>query len=162
MESTILVPARIETLLRSKAVPHSVHVHAQKSRPIRNPGDFAAELGYALARITKTLFVGSPARDKWALIVCPMGKKVNLPLVAEALGLPRLEVASVDELKSLLGYPPNGVSPLGAGDIPVFIDCSLLDFPTICIGAGLAGVEIELSPLDLQTLTNATVLPLAV
>jgi prolyl-tRNA editing enzyme YbaK/EbsC (Cys-tRNA(Pro) deacylase) len=43
----------------------------------------------------------------------------------------------------------------------VFIDRGLLDFPSICVGGGRPGVEVEMSPAELQAATGATVVPLA-
>ena len=36
------------------------------------------------------------------------------------------------------------------------MDDGLFDFPTILVGAGEAGVEIEIAPADLAAITGAT------
>jgi Cys-tRNA(Pro)/Cys-tRNA(Cys) deacylase len=69
-----------------------------------------------------------------------------------------VEVASKDELQQIIGYASTGVTPLGVDSIKIFVDRSLLDFETILTGAGIPGVEIELSPNDLMNLTGALLL----
>ena len=142
-------------------VTYRVRHHADCPQPIRSPRDFAACLGYELARITKTLFCRSTRREKYALVVAPMVSKVDFTVIAQALGCPRVEVADKAELESMLKYPPNGVSPLGVEGYPVFIDQSLMDQPTILIGSGMVGVEIELQPAALAQLCSAEIMPLA-
>jgi Cys-tRNA(Pro)/Cys-tRNA(Cys) deacylase len=136
-------------------VDYTVHRHDAFSEPIHSPADFAAVLGYELARITKTLLVRSTAGDTYALAVAPMGKKVDFRGLAELMGVKRVEVAPAADLASLAGYPEKGVSPLGVDKLPVFIDQGLFEFPTILVGAGEAGVEIEIAPADLAAITRA-------
>jgi Cys-tRNA(Pro)/Cys-tRNA(Cys) deacylase len=50
-----------------------------------------------------------------------------------------------------------GVSPLGQKkQLKTVIDASATAFKTIFVSAGKRGVELELSPHDLQTLTKAS------
>jgi prolyl-tRNA editing enzyme YbaK/EbsC (Cys-tRNA(Pro) deacylase) len=41
------------------------------------------------------------------------------------------------------------------------VDEALMAFPTVLVGAGEAGVEIEIAPADLKLITWATVLDVA-
>jgi Cys-tRNA(Pro)/Cys-tRNA(Cys) deacylase len=156
------VHAKVEEALQKNPVEYTIHRHDAFSAPIHSPADFAAALGYDLGRITKTLLVRSMARDIHALVVAPMGKKIDFRGVASLLGVKRVEVASGADLISLTGYPEKGVSPLGVTNLRIFIDQGLFDFPTILIGAGEAGVEIEIKPVDLAGITGAVRAPLAV
>jgi Cys-tRNA(Pro)/Cys-tRNA(Cys) deacylase len=131
--------------------------HADFAEPIKTAADFAVQLKYDLDRISKSLFVRCVGGSLYAMVVAPMGKKVDLSRLAAQLGCKRVEVAPAADLHSLTGYPPNGVSPLGiAAGIPVVIDDSLFAYDTILVGGGEAGVEIELSPADLLSITNAS------
>jgi Cys-tRNA(Pro)/Cys-tRNA(Cys) deacylase len=152
---------RVQQALLNSNLTHKVIRHADAPKPIRSPQDFADYLGYDLSRITKTLFCRSTRRDQFALAVAPMTSKVNFSVIAAALGAPRFEVADKDELQAKLGFPPHGVSPLGAADFPVFLDASLLQFPTVLVGGGATGIEIELAPADLVRLCSAQVISLA-
>jgi prolyl-tRNA editing enzyme YbaK/EbsC (Cys-tRNA(Pro) deacylase) len=67
---------------------------------------------------------------------------------------PLLDLASAEQHLA----NAHGVSLVGA--TPVFMDERLLEQPTILIGAGVVGVEIEIAPADLRAITQADVLPL--
>jgi len=153
---------RVQQALVSAGVNYRVRNHADCPGPIRSPQDFAACLGYELGRITKTLFCRSTRRDKYALVVAAMTRKIDFTVIAGALGCARVEVADRKELESMLGYPPQGVSPLGVDGYPVFIDEGLLNHPTVLIGSGMLGVEIELEPAALVKVSSAQVKQLGV
>lgn len=98
----------------------------------------------------------SADRAVFALVVASMGSKVQFRSLAAQLGVKRVEVASSDELSAVTGYPRNGVSPFGVAGVKVFVDSGLLRFPTILVGAGAIGVELEMAPADLVSVTHAT------
>ena len=152
---------RVQQALLAGGATYQVRKHADCPQPIRSPQDFAACLGYDLARITKTLFCRSKARDQYALVVASMSVKIDFPAVARLLACPRVEVADKADLKSRLGYPPQGVSPLGVSDYSIFVDEGLMQFPTILVGGGTTGIEIELAPDTLVALCAGQVKPLS-
>lgn len=148
----------IRTELCTQQVIFKVHDHAQLPSPIRNPGDFAAALGYPLERITKSLFLCSRDRRIHAVAVCSAERRLDYSSVAAALGVRRIEAATLVELQVKTGYSPNGVSPLGlSDDIAVLVDVSLMDHPTVLIGGGAAALEVELAPTDLVRISGAMV-----
>ena len=153
---------RVQQALDAAGASYRVRKHADCPNPVKSPQDFAACLGYNLGRITKTLFCRSTRRDKYALVVAPMTTKVDFTVIATALECQRVEVADRGELEALLKYPPHGVSPLGVEGYPVFIDASLMNYPTILIGSGMLGIEVELEPAALAKLCSAQVKPLGV
>jgi Cys-tRNA(Pro)/Cys-tRNA(Cys) deacylase len=148
---------RIIEAFKNTDLEYKIRNHANLGS-VRGPDDVAAALGYDISRITKTLFLQADGENKFFLIVAPMGNKVDLKLLAELMGVRRLKLASKEDLNDQLGYPMHGVSPLGAQDIPVYIDSSLIRHDTVLVGAGEMGQEIELSPHKLQELTNATLI----
>lgn len=148
--------------LKTSGKAYKIHKHADLPKTIKSPKDFAKALGYELNRITKSLFVRSTSGEKYAVVVCPMNKNIDLPVIAESLDCRRVEVARREELKNKIGYPPNGVTPIGVQGFPVFLDESLLKLETILLGAGQVGVEVELSPEDIQEMTSAVVLNFAI
>ncbi len=151
----------IEIILKAHSVPFTVRRHADLPVRVASPTDFARALGYGIERITKTLFLRSAKRQQYALVVASVDKKIDLKAVARSLGCSRFELASREELKRLVGYPPTGVSPIGTKGFPVVMDSTLLTLKTVIVGGGIVGIEIELSPADLQRVTNATVRVLA-
>jgi Cys-tRNA(Pro)/Cys-tRNA(Cys) deacylase len=148
------VNAKVSEALQAHAGKYCVRRHSDFPQPIRTPADFAAQLGYPLERITKTLLVRS-ADGRHAVLVASMGKKVDFTAVARELASKRIEVAPASELLSLTGYPPNGVSPLGIENLPVLMEEGLFVFDTVLIGAGQPGVEIEIDPNILLATTRA-------
>ena len=152
---------RVQQALEAARIEYKLIRHADSPTPIRSPQDFADYLGYGLGRITKTLFCRSTRRDIYALAVAPMTAKINFAIMADALESPRFEVADREELKSKLGFPPHGVSPIGAVLFPTFIEESLMKYPTVLVGSGMIGAEIELAPGDLVKICSARVTTLA-
>jgi len=92
---------------------------------------------------------GAPQR--YALIVLSCDRRLDARAAARILGEPRVELASQDDLALLLGYLPTGVSPLWSNGCPVLLDVALDRWPTVLVGGGASGIEIELPPRMLLT-----------
>jgi Cys-tRNA(Pro)/Cys-tRNA(Cys) deacylase len=148
----------VQGAISGLAPRYKVHDHEKLPSRIKTPQDFAAALGYPLQRITKTLFLRSHDGGMHAVAVCSIDRRLDLKSIAGATGARRLEVAPLELLEEKTGYSRNGVSPLGlAPDISVVMDAQLFDYPTVLVGGGAAGIEIELSPADLSLLSRAMV-----
>lgn len=146
----------VQRALDEGHVSHVIRYHRDFAQPIRSPQDFALALGYDIGRITKSLFVRGA--DAYALIVCSSVDKVDFKEAARLLTWKRVEVASRPELDARLGFPPNGVSPIGVdATFPILMDDSLSNYATILVGAGTAGVEVEIDPAQLAALVHASV-----
>lgn len=122
----------------------------------------ASLLGYPVDRIAKTLLLKSrnpsPSEPvRFFVGTLSVNARIDLVRFASALKFSPLSLASFGELASLLDYPPLGVSPLGVPGLPVFLDRGLLQFETVLVGAGIAGVEVEIAPRHLIDLSAATV-----
>lgn len=145
---------RIERLLEQSGRSFRLIRHADFPQPILNPSDFARALGYDEGRITKTLLIHGG--EQFCLAVIPANLRLNFLAVAGMMGAKRCSVAPRADLDRLLGYPPMGVSPLGADGLKVIVDEKLKEVPSILIGSGEAGSEIEIAPADLVSLTGAS------
>lgn len=156
------MPSQVHPRVMSALVgsPHVVRRHADCPAPITNPRDFAAALGYDVERITKTLLVSSSNGSNTALLIAPAARKVDLHRLARALGCGHLGLVSGVELEHQLGYVRHGVSPLGVSDKAVYMDRSLMKWPTVLVGAGQPGLEIELAPELLWAATGAVLMDL--
>jgi Cys-tRNA(Pro)/Cys-tRNA(Cys) deacylase len=146
---------KVQHALDAAGIEYRVHKHSELDMPINNPADFARAIGYDAERITKTLLVRATNEKTFGLVVASIKTRLDLRKIANLLGCKRVQLANPDELKEVLNYPPKAVSPLGAHGLPVFIDDSLLKHPTILVGGGTIGVEIEVSPELLIHATNA-------
>jgi len=162
---TIIHPRAAAALEANSSIPFWLWDHASFAMPICSPREFADALKFDPSRIAKTVLLArhslrqhqrlmSPA-ENYAAVCIPAPARMNFARVGDLLGWKRAELATVDELKILLGYPSGAVSPLGIGDVPLFADTSLLAFQTILVGSGIPGVEIEIEPQALAAISNA-------
>ena len=112
----------------------------------------AEKLGVESARILKTLIL-SAGNNQYAVCLVPVAKKLDLKSASRALGLKRIEMATSLDAERITGYKLGGISPLGQKkELPMLIDQSVYDTPTVFISAGRRGLEIEIEPQRLSTI----------
>lgn len=96
--------------------------------------------------------------DKSGVVMAciPGNAELDLKKLAAVTGNKKLELVPVKEIQSLTGYIRGGVSPLGSRKkYPLFLDQSALDHERISVSAGQRGLQMILSPSDLQRATQA-------
>src|SRR5206468_2506484 len=77
---------RIEQQLRAAGVTYTVRRHADLATPIDSPLAFAAALGYAPGRITKTLFLKSSKPEAaYFLVTLPANARADLKRLTAVL-----------------------------------------------------------------------------
>jgi len=102
--------------------------------------------------------------DKTGVIMAcvPGNLELDLKKFAAATGNKKVELVAIKEIQTLTGYIRGGVSPLGAKKkYPFFLDRSALDYQQISVSAGQRGLQMILSPHDLQRAAQATIADLA-
>ncbi|CAM5541395.1 Cys-tRNA(Pro)/Cys-tRNA(Cys) deacylase OS=Streptomyces glaucescens OX=1907 GN=SGLAU_09330 PE=3 SV=1 [Streptomyces glaucescens] len=93
--------------------------------------------------------------------VVPVAGQLDLKALASAVGGKRAAMADPALAERTTGYVRGGISPLGQRKrLPTVLDASATSHETICVSAGRRGLEVELSPKDLTTLTNAVLAPI--
>jgi Cys-tRNA(Pro)/Cys-tRNA(Cys) deacylase len=108
----------------------------------------AEKLGLDPVRVFKTLVADVDGTLTVAIV--PVGAQLDL----KALGK-RVTMADVRLAERTTGYVTGGISPLGQRKLlPTVLDESALAFATIHVSAGRRGLEIELAPADLLSLTG--------
>src|SRR5262249_27158157 len=121
----------------------------------------ARALGLDPRRVLKTLVAILDGR-RLVVAIVPVGAQLNLKALAAAAGGKRAELAPPAEAQRATGYVAGGISPLGPESrLATVLDARALEHPTVFVSAGRRGLEIELAPADLATLTSATVAPIA-
>ncbi|SNY96992.1 Cys-tRNA(Pro) deacylase [Halomonas sp. hl-4] len=122
----------------------------------------AEKLGVAAEQVFKTLVVTLDGKQL-AVGIVPVTGQLNLKQIAKAAGAKKAAMANPDEVERATGYVLGGVSPLGQKKrLATFLDASAEGFATLYVSAGRRGLEIELSPQDLLSLSQAQLAPIAV
>jgi Cys-tRNA(Pro)/Cys-tRNA(Cys) deacylase len=154
--------------LAAAGIPHVVHEYraleptGDRDRDARpHYGlDAAAALGVAPERIFKTLVASVDGRLVFGVV--PVSGELDLKALAAAAGGHRAELAPPDAAVRATGSVIGGISPLGhRRPMPVYVDASAPDSPTIFVSGGRRGLQVELAPGDLVLLAGATVARIA-
>ncbi|MDX3381286.1 Cys-tRNA(Pro) deacylase [Streptomyces niveiscabiei] len=123
-------------------------------------GEEAAEaMGVSPERVFKTLV--ADVDGALTVAVVPVAGTLDLKALATAVGGKKAAMADPALAERTTGYVRGGISPLGQRKrLPTVLDASADAHPTICVSAGRRGLEVELSPGDLATLTQAVLAPI--
>jgi Cys-tRNA(Pro)/Cys-tRNA(Cys) deacylase len=138
---------------KQAGVAYQVHEYAHDPSSQSYGLEAAEKLGVPAEQVFKTLVVSLDGREL-AVAVVPVAAMLSMKLIARAAGAKKAAMAEASEVERVTGYVLGGVSPLGQKKrLRTFIDHSAEGFATIYVSAGRRGLEIELSPGDLQQLT---------
>lgn len=111
-------------------------------------------------RVLKTLLV-TTGTDLHVAVV-PVDRKLDLKAMATAVGAKKVTMAEPRAAERSTGYVVGGISPIGQRrPLPTVVDAGATGFDTILVSGGRRGLDLELSPHDLITITRATVAPIA-
>ena len=111
-------------------------------------------LGVDAARVFKTLLASLDGRLVVGIV--PVSAQLDLKALARALGGSRAVMADVAAAERATGYVAGGISPIGQKRAhPTVLDASALEHATILVSGGRRGLDLELAPHDLVTITAA-------
>lgn len=149
--------SRVQRALDASGAIVKIHDHSAFEIEIKSPADFSEVVGLPLSRVTKSLFLRRK-EGEYLVAVLGMTERVDFKKLAELVESKHVEVATADELQTMLDYPRNGVSPIGVPQtVKVVMEATLLGFSTIAVGGGSTGIEIEIAPDDVLSIASATV-----
>lgn len=124
--------------------------HSYESGKAISAVDVAKALGREPGRIFKTLVTAGRSGQYYVFII-PGPKELDLRKAAAATGEKSIEMIPSKTLLPLTGYVHGGCSPLGMKKaFPTLLDASAADWDTIIISAGKIGLQIEISPRELE------------
>lgn len=147
-------------LLAKRKVTHTLHSYEHDPRHESFGLEAVEALGLAPERVFKTLV--AEVDGALTVGVVPVTGQLDLKALAASVGGKKAKMADPAAAQRATGYVLGGISPLGhRSRLPVVIDASAERFETVHCSAGRRGLEVELSPADLISLTNATVAPIA-
>ncbi|GAA1215465.1 Cys-tRNA(Pro) deacylase [Prauserella alba] len=143
-------------LLAKRGVEHTLHTYEHDPRHESYGLEAAEALGVAPERVLKTLVATVDGVS--TVGVLPVTGQLDLKALAAAAGGKKARMADPAAAQRATGYVVGGISPLGhRSRLPLVVDASAETFATVLISGGRRGLEIELAPADLITLTAATV-----
>lgn len=121
-------------------------------------GSHAADLlGVDHGSVFKTLVLKG---EKTGYLVCciPVDGEVDLKKAAKAAGDKKVEMLPMKDLLAVTGYIRGGCSPIGMKKrFLTFIDPAAFQYEKIAVSAGQRGIQVLLSPMDLQKYIGASV-----
>ena len=116
----------------------------------------ANKIGTDAEKVFKTL-VAKGDKNGINIFCVPVTAELNLKKAALASGNKKIEMIKVKDLFPLTGYIRGGCSPIGMRkNFPTYIEETIQLFDKIFVSAGARGMQISISPDDLQKITNAT------
>jgi Cys-tRNA(Pro)/Cys-tRNA(Cys) deacylase len=141
-------------------VPFKTHGYKHDPKHESYGIEAAEKLGLDPRTVFKTLVAQVDGRLVVAIV--PVEHQLDLKALAAAVKGKRAQMAAIPDAERATGYVAGGISPLGQRkQLPTVIDESALEHDAIHVSGGRRGLELELSPHDLQGLTRATVAPIS-
>jgi Cys-tRNA(Pro)/Cys-tRNA(Cys) deacylase len=146
---------------RKAGVPHQIHEYVHESGSDSYGEEAAEKMGVPAAQVFKTLVVSLDGKEL-AVGIVPVSSMLAMKMIARAGGARKATMAAPADVERSTGYVLGGVSPLGQKKkLKTYIDTSAADFSAVYVSAGRRGLEIELAPADLKTLTRGEFVALA-
>ncbi|MEV1291388.1 Cys-tRNA(Pro) deacylase [Pseudonocardia sp. NPDC049635] len=147
-------------LLARRGIAHRVHSYDHDDRETGYGPEAARAMGQHPDRVFKTLV--AVVDGAMTVGIVPVSAQLDLKALAAAVGGKRAVMADVADAERITGYVAGGISPLGQRRrLPTVLDSSATGFSTVYCSGGRRGLEIELAPDDLVSLTGAKVATIA-
>jgi Cys-tRNA(Pro)/Cys-tRNA(Cys) deacylase len=152
-------------------IPFTLHEYEHDPRADAYGLEASEALGVPPERVFKTLVAavdggafGASGSEGRALAVgvVPVHRQLDLKALAAAVGGKKAVMADVAAAERATGYVAGGISPVGQKKrLPVVIDSSAAELPTIFCSAGRRGLEIEITAADLVKAAGARLAAIA-
>lgn len=147
-------------VLAAAGVPFVLHPYAHDPFAPSYGAEAAEVLGIDPARVFKTLMVD--VEGKLAVGIVPVSGTLDLKAFASAMGAKKAAMADPGAAQRRTGYVLGGISPLGQRlPSPTVLDHSALALDTLLVSGGKRGLDIELAPAALISLTGAVTAPIS-
>jgi Cys-tRNA(Pro)/Cys-tRNA(Cys) deacylase len=141
-------------VLERAGVPFTLHEY-QYDPSAENIGLHAARsLGVLPIRLLKTLM--AKADDAVVCVLMPSNRDVNFKKLAAAANAKGAAMLPPADAERLTGYHIGGISPFGQKrPSPVYLEKTVLAFPSVFVNGGQRGLQIELATKDLARVLKA-------
>ena len=139
-------------ILDQKKIPYESYTY--DSEVAISGMEVATTLGQNPNQVFKTLVTIGASKKNYVFVI-PVCSELNLKKAAKAVGEKSIEMIKSKELLPLTGYIHGGCSPVGMKKpFKTFINDSASYFEKIYVSGGKVGVQIKISPYDLQKMTK--------
>ncbi len=150
------VTNNITRLLDSRKIPYTAYeLPAEKLGALET----AQLLNLDPGQVYKTIVVTREKPKKPLLVVVPGSSRVDLKLLAAALGEKKVYLPTEREAEEMTGLQAGGISPLALINkgFQIILDASANQYKEIHISGGQRGLNIKLPVSDLVNLTHARI-----
>lgn len=146
---------KVQDALTERGLGHLTVLELAQST--RTSPEAAAAVGCEVGQIVKSIIFRAKDSDRVVLVLTSGANRVSEPAVAALLEEP-LGKADADFVRGRTGFVIGGVAPIGHLEPPVtFIDADLLQYPTVWAAAGTPNALFQLTPAELQHITDGRV-----
>ncbi len=115
----------------------------------------AEKIGADPEQVFKTLVAVGNDNNNYVFVI-PGNYELDLKKAAVAADVKKIEMIKVKDILNITGYIRGGCSPIGMKkQFPTFIDETAQIFEKIYISAGVRGMQVFISPVELAKLINA-------
>jgi prolyl-tRNA editing enzyme YbaK/EbsC (Cys-tRNA(Pro) deacylase) len=147
---------RVKQALISNGLSTEITVLTESAR---SAAEAASALGIEVGQIASSIIF--KLSDQKPLLVITSGRhRVNTELVADKLGIDKLDRVDADYVKENSGFSIGGVAPIGWTNPPaiVIIDEALSEYEVVWAAAGHPHAVFPSSFNELKSMANATAL----
>jgi Cys-tRNA(Pro)/Cys-tRNA(Cys) deacylase len=147
-------------MLERSGTSFMIHEYAVERDDVSYGEAVALALGVSADRLFKTLVAtvdGAPV-----VAIVPVSGHLSLKKLARAARGKHAAMTDPADAQRLTGYVVGGISPFGQKrNLPTYMDVSAAGHETMYVSAGRRGLQVELAPVDLVSLTKATLADLS-
>jgi Cys-tRNA(Pro)/Cys-tRNA(Cys) deacylase len=141
-------------MLEQAGVAYTPHGYPHGKEPVDGV-TVAGILGRDPQQVFKTL-VTRGASGGYCVFVIPADATLDLKKAARAAGEKNVEMIHVTDINKVTGYIRGGCSPVGMKKpYPTWIDETATLFDKIYVSAGVRGMQMHLSPVELAEFIGA-------
>ena len=141
-------------ILELNRIEHSIHTYEIDEDDLSG-STVANKIGADINTVFKTL-VAQGDKNGINIFCVPVAVELNLKKAAAISNNKKIELVKVKNLFPLTGYIRGGCSPIGMKkQFPTFIEETSQLFDKIYVSAGIRGMQVCLSPIDLLKLIEA-------
>jgi Cys-tRNA(Pro)/Cys-tRNA(Cys) deacylase len=140
-------------ILDAKKISYEVMTYDNKDGKIDGVS-VAAKVGKNPREVYKTLVTQGASKEIFVFVI-PVEEELDLKKCAKAAGEKKVEMIPVKDIQKWTGYIRGGCSPVGMKkEYRTFLGESSRELPTMVVSGGKIGMQIVVSPLALQDVTD--------